>query len=112
MEEECKHGYWEETLEDAYWVCEKGVYDCENCEQFEKIENSEVDLDSKKFFDVPKDYVRNCSSSSLQGCTIYFKDVKDLKCGDVFVLKSMSRSANCGVYGVELQKIYPYKIGG
>ena len=103
--EECKHGYWEETFEDAYFVCEKGQYDCE---KVEKIEDSKVDLDSKHFFEVPKEYVDNCSSSSLQGCTIYFKDIKDLKCGDTFVLKSMARSANFGIYGVELQKIYPY----
>ena len=106
--EECKHGYWEETLEDAYFVCEKGLYDCENCEGFEKVEDSKVDLDSKHFFEALKEYVNDCSSSSLQGCTIYFKDIKDLKCGDTFVLKSMARSSTCGVYGVELQKIYPY----
>lgn len=106
--EECKYGYWEETFEDAYFVCEKCLYDCENCKEFEKVEDSKINLNSKHFFKISKEYMNNCSSSSLQNCTVYFKDIKDLKCGDTFVLKSIIRSSNLGVYSLELQKIYTY----
>ena len=104
----CKNGYYDsyfdsEGIFDTHFVCEKGLepkngdFECEGFEPEPEL----------KIKETPKEY-QSCDSCSLQGCTIYFKNEKDLKCGDTFILTSMSRSSTCGIYGVELQKVYPY----
>ena len=106
----CKNGYWDdyfdsEVMIDSHFVCEKGLEVQDNdfvCSGFEPYEESKSHYE----LEIPKECTIQCNNQSLQGCTIYFNNINDLRCGDMFVLKSMSRSSSFGVYCVELQKIY------
>lgn len=100
---ECEDWCW-------YFTCEKGLEmqdDDFECEDFEP--KQEIKTNYK--LEVPTECISQCSNQSLQGCTIHFKDIKDLKCGDIFVLKSLSHSRfeKGEIWNAELQKVY--KVG-
>ena len=104
---DCRFGYWEETFEDAYFVCEKCIYDEENCKEFEKLKESDNFI-NYDFLNQNKDYICDCSCQSLQGFEILFRNIKDLKCGDTFVITEIHRNSTSDVPTVKLQKIYKY----
>ena len=110
--DDCKYQCPEEDYESGVWYfyCKQGLEMSEDdfeCEGYEPKEEVYVYENCAKIYkDRMKETYKPCDSQCLQGVTIYFRDVKDLRCGDNFVITEINRSFMSDIPTVKLQKIY------